>query len=130
MQLIKEATNLDQSYRQLMEFLLPKGLLEYFDLIKTTQSPNGLHIYLEEKIEPPTEYSDRKLHSKGFLPEVRVQDFPIRENKVTLVIKRRRWEDIQTNEIITRDWDVVSDGARITKEFSLFLKETLGRKSR
>lgn len=130
MQLIKEATNLDQSYRQLMEFLLPKGLLEYFDLIKTTQSPNGLHIYLEEKIDPPTEYSDRKLHSKGFLPEVRVQDFPIRENKVTLVIKRRRWEDIQTNEIITRDWDVVSDGARITREFSLFLKETLGRKSR
>ncbi|WP_322518512.1 transposase [Chitinophaga sancti] len=121
---------MDQNYRQLMEFLLPQGILEYFDLIKTTQSPNGLHIYLEEKIEPPTAYSDRKLHSKGFLPEVRVQDFPIRENKVTLVIKRRRWEDVQTNEIITRDWDVVSDGARITKEFGLFLKETLGRKPR
>jgi len=121
---------LDQTYRQLIELLLPQGLLEYFDLVKTTQSPNGLHIYLEEKIDPPTGYNDRKLHSKGFLPEIRVQDFPIRENKVTLVIKRRRWEDIQTNEIITRNWDVVSDGARFTKEFGLFLKETLGRKSR
>lgn len=129
MQLIRIIA-LDQNYRQLIEFLLPQGLLEYFDLIKTTQSPNGLHIYLEEKIDPPAGYSDRKLHSKGFLPEVRMQDFPIRENKVTLVIKRRRWEDIQTNEIITRDWDVVSDGARITKEFGLFLKETLGRKPR
>jgi len=118
---------LDQSYRQLIEFLLPQGLLAYFDLIKTTQSPNGLHIYLEEINEPPAEYKDRKLHSKGFLPEVRVQDFPIRENKVTLVIKRRRWEDVHTNDIITRDWNLVSDGARITKEFGLFLKETFGR---
>jgi hypothetical protein len=110
--------------------MLPKGLLEYFDLIKVTQSPNGLHIYLEELNQPPVEYNDTKLHSKGFLPEVRVKDFPIRENKATLVIKRRRWEDPQTNEIITRDWNVVSDGARITKEFGLFLKETLGRKPR
>ncbi|SDG15593.1 hypothetical protein [Chitinophaga filiformis] len=56
---------MDQNYRQLIEFLLPQGLLEYFDLIKTTQSPNGLHIYLEEKDELPSEYNDRKLHSKG-----------------------------------------------------------------
>ena len=123
----KESFALDQNYRQLIEFLLPQGLLEYFDLIKTTQSPNGLHIYLEEKNDPPAEYNDRKLHSKGFLPEIRVQDFPIRENKVTLVIKRRRWEDVSTNEIIMRDWNVISDGARITKEFGLFLKETFGR---
>jgi hypothetical protein len=107
--------------------MLPKGLLEYFELINTTQSPNGLHIYLEEKNSPPAEYNDRKLHSKGFLPEVRVQDFPIRENKVTLVIKRRRWEDVNTNDIITREWNLVSDGTRITKEFGLFLKETFGR---
>ena len=118
---------MDQTYRQLIEFLLPQGLLEYFDLIKTTQSPNGLHIYLEEKNSPPAEYNDRKLHSKGFLPEIRVQDFPIRENKVTLVIKRRRWEDVNTNDIITRDWNLVSDGTRITREFGLFLKETFGR---
>lgn len=121
---------MDQNYRQLIGFLLPQGLLEYFELIKTTQSPNGLHIYLEEKNEPPIEYNDRKLHSKGFLPEIRVQDFPIRENKVTLVIKRRRWEDVNTNDIITRDWNIVSDGARITKEFGLFLKETFGQQPR
>jgi hypothetical protein len=44
---------LDQHYQQLIKFLLPKGLLNYFDLIKTTQSPNGLHIYLEGKIDLP-----------------------------------------------------------------------------
>ena len=118
---------MDQNYKQLIEFLLPAGVLEYFDLIKTTQSPTGLHIYLEEKNVPPAEYNDLKLHSKGFLPEVRVQDFPIRENKVTLVIRRRRWENVSTNDIITREWNLVSDGTRMTKEFGLFLKETFGQ---
>lgn len=118
---------MDQNYRQLIELLLPAGILEYFDLIKTTQSPNGLHIYLEERNEPPAEYKDVKLHSKGLLDEVRVQDFPIRGQKVTLVIKRRRWEVVDTGQIVSRDWNLVADGTRITKEFGLFLKETFRR---
>ena len=38
------------------------------------------------------EYSDLHLHSKGFLPEIEVQDFPIRGKAVYLRIKRRRWD--------------------------------------
>ena len=87
---------LDQTYGQLIELLLPAGILEYFDLTKTTQSPNGLHIYLEERNKVPQEYKDVKLHSKGLQEEIRVQDFPIRGQKVTLVIKRRRWEIVAT----------------------------------
>ncbi len=37
--------SVDQNYKQLIELLLPAGILEYFGLIKTTQSPNGLHIF-------------------------------------------------------------------------------------
>ena len=115
---------MEQHYRQLIEFLLPAGILEYFDLIKTTQSPNGLHIYLEERNLPPVEYKDVKLHSKGLMDEVRVQDFPIRGQKVTLVIKRRRWEVVDTGQTVSRNWNLVADGTRITREFGLFLKET------
>ena len=68
------------------------------------------------------EFKDEKLESKGFLPEIYVQDFPIRNQKVTLCIKRRRWEVRNTNEIITRDWKVVQQGTRMTKEFADFLK--------
>lgn len=115
--------SVNQHYKQLIELLLPAGILEYFDLIKTTQSPNGLHIYLEERNEAPAEYKDVKLHSKGLLEEIRVQDFPIRGQKVTLVIKRRRWEIIETGQTISRDWNLVADGTRITQEFGLFLKK-------
>ena len=112
--------------KELVKYLLPAGTLEYFELTHILQDKEGLLLFLEEKNEVPTEYKDQRLHSKGFLPEVRVQDFPIREHKVVLNIKRRRWENPATGEIVSRNWDLVMQGARITKEFALFLKDALG----
>lgn len=113
---------LQESYLALVRFLLPEGILDYFELSKAVEGLTGLHIYLEEKNLPPCEYKDQKLESKGFLPEIYIQDFPIRNQKVTLCIKRRRWEVKDTGEIISRDWNVVQQGTRMTKEFADFLK--------
>lgn len=112
--------------KELMSFLLPEGTLEYFDLTHVVKDKEGLVLFLEEKNNPPAEYASQTLHSKGFYPEIRVQDFPIRQHKVELSIKRRRWEVQSTGEIVSRNWDLVMKGARLTKEFALFLKETLG----
>lgn len=114
---------LQESYLALVRFLLPDGILDYFELSKTVEGLTGLHIYLEEKNLPPSEYQDQKLESKGFLPEVYIQDFPIRNQKVTLCIKRRRWEVRDTGEIVSRDWNIVQQGTRMTKEFADFLKD-------
>ena len=103
--------------------------MDYFELTHVVKDLKGLVIFLEEKNEPPQEYVGKKLHSKGFLPEVRVHDFPIRENKVELNVKRRRWEVQETGEVVTRNWDLVMKGARLTKEFALFLKDAFGRSS-
>ena len=46
------------------------------------QSPDRLHVYLEEKNYEESDVSRRDPLSKGFLPEITVQDFPIREKKV------------------------------------------------
>jgi hypothetical protein len=95
---------LQESYLALVRFLLPEGILDYFELSKIVEAIPGLHIYLEEKNLPPSEYKDQKLESKGFLPEIYIQDFPIRNQKVTSCIKRHRWEVQNTGEIIRRDW--------------------------
>lgn len=55
-----------------------------------------------------------------------IKDFPIRGHKVTLHIKRRRWTVVASGTIITRDWNLVRDGARMTTEFGLFLKGIFG----
>lgn len=113
---------LNDSYQALVRVLLPEGILEYFELTKVIGSIPGLNIYLEEKNISPVEYKDEKLESKGFLPEIYIQDFPIRNQKVILCVKRRRWEVVDTQEIVSRDWKIVQQGTRMTKEFANFLK--------
>ncbi|WDF77539.1 transposase [Mucilaginibacter sp. KACC 22773] len=85
-----------------------------------------LNIYLEEKNLAPSGYEKPQLESRGFLPETAIQDFPIHGHKVALCIKRRRWEVKASGEIITRDWDLVRKGARMTTEFGTFLKGIFG----
>ncbi len=59
--------------------------------------------FLEEKPSIPQEHSHLHLHSKGFFPEIEVQDFPVRGKAVYLRIKRRRWEDPETGQTYSRD---------------------------
>lgn len=118
---------MSSAYETLVRLILPEGLLEYFELIDVRSCESGqLNIYLEEKNLPPAGYEKVQLESKGFLPETAIQDFPIRGHKVALCIKRRRWEVKQSGEIITRDWDLVRKGARMTTEFGTFLKGIFG----
>jgi hypothetical protein len=118
---------LSNAYETLVRLILPEGILEYFELtnVQTSESEQ-MNIYLEEKNLPPVGYEKSQLESKGFLPETSIQDFPIRGHKVALCIKRRRWEVKQSGEIITRDWDLVRKGARMTTEFGTFLKGIFG----
>ena len=115
-----------EPFVDLIRFLLPEGTLDYFELVNILKDKDGLVLFLEEKNELPEEYKGQKFHSKGFYPEMRIQDFPIREHKVILSIKRRRWENPDTGAIVSRDWDLVMKGTRLTKEFADFLKGTLG----
>lgn len=117
---------MDNNYRQLAELFLPAGILDYFELTNVLKDSKGINIFLEEKNIVPAEYKAVLLHSKGFLPQVEVQDFPIRGHKVALCIKRRRWELVSTGQIITRDWSLVREGTRMTTEFGLFLKGIFG----
>jgi len=121
---MKKETDQDAT-KELLGYLLPEGTLDFFDLIHIIKDKDGLVLFLEEKNIPPAEYEGQTIHSKGFYPEVRVQDFPIRDRKVILNIKRRRWEVQPSGEIVSRNWDLVMQGARLTKEFALFLKGAL-----
>ena len=112
--------------RRLLALLMPEGLLDYFDIMKVVPQDKELHIHLDEKNIPPSGYENTKLESKGFMAASEIKDFPIRGQKVTLHIRRRRWTVLDTRKIITRDWNLVREGARMTTEFGLFLKGIFG----
>lgn len=116
---------MDKNFSLLIEALLPEGILYYFEITDASQNATEISIYLEEKNIAPAEHQHKKLHAKDFLPPVAVQDFPIRRKKVTLYVKRRRWEVVSTGETVTRDWEIVKKGTRMTLEFGYFLKGLL-----
>lgn len=117
---------MEPAYHTLVRLLLPADILDYFDLMNIEEDPTGLRIYLEEKNIAPLEYKDDPLESKGLLPQVSIQDFPIRGRKVTLCVKKRRWTVLSTGKVVSRNWDIVIKGTRMTTEFGLFLKGILG----
>lgn len=110
----------------LVEYLLPEFLLSYYQLTRVEHASEVLHLYLEEKNDAQAAGEKRALLSKGFLPEITIQDFPIRDKRVFLHIKRRRWLNTQTNKVETRDWSQVAQGTRMTTDFAAFLKEIDG----
>ncbi len=109
-----------------MAYLLPDYLLSYFELSSVERYSEVLHLYLQEKNYSPEEISEKGLLSKGFLPEITIQDFPIREHRVFLHVRRRRWLNTQTGQVEQRDWKEVSQGTRMTTDFAAFLKEIDG----
>ena len=103
--------------------LLPEVLVEYFDMTKHEIKGEEIHFYFTELNTVPEEFKDDNLHSKGFFAEATVQDFPIRGKNVFLHITRRRWLNESTGKVVTRDWQSVAKGTRITSDFATFLKE-------
>jgi hypothetical protein len=114
--------NQSEEGTKLAKAVLPDGILEFFILHDLTQTAETLNIYLSEKNIVPEEYVNDKISSKGFYDEIKVQDFPIRGKDVYLYIKRRRWLNESTGNIVMRDWNLVAKGTRMTKDFAAFLK--------
>lgn len=114
--------NKKEELESLISLFLPEGILEYFTISKVEQQGESINIHLEESNIFPPEYINDKLTSKGFLDEIKVQDFPIRGKKVFLVVKRRRWFNETRGNLVMRNWELVAKGTRMTKEFASFLK--------
>ncbi len=107
----------------IVKLLLPEVLVSYFDIVSHSSAVEELHFHFEERNELPSEYKKGQATSKGFYNEITIQDFPIRGKHVYLHVKRRRWQDNSTGSMVTRDWDLVAKGTRMTKEFATFLKQ-------
>ena len=114
-------------YYVLAKYILPKEFNDYFELTQVGEEClNGellLHIYLDERDKAPTGHG--KLSPNGFYEESCISDFPIREYHSVLHVRRRRWKD-KDGKSVSRDWQLVAEGTRISKEFAAFLKDSLG----
>lgn len=84
----------DKGLLMLARLVLPKEVLEHFIITdiecvdtKKYDEPE-MHIHLDEKMNSELQ-NDGHFESKGFIAPVEVTDFPIRDHKVVLVLRRR-----------------------------------------
>jgi hypothetical protein len=109
---------------ELARMVLPSEKLEDFEIVKIEQSETLIEISLDEKYH--AEYRDNtNIESKGFTRVKTITDFPIRDHKVLLHV-RRRWYNISEGKSFNRIITLSEEGTSYSKEFATFLKETYG----
>lgn len=126
---MEKGTDLKSAEDKLLELIFPEGILEYFEIKSVRNIQIGYEVYLEEKPDIPIEFSGSPLRCHGFHQEQTIHDFPLRGKVFDLKVKRRRWLNTQTNQVVSRDWELMAKGTRFTQEFAAFLKGLPGYSS-
>lgn len=118
----------------LASFVLPESILDWFEVIRSEERASApserdryqaeLHLYLDERDNRSV--ADVFLAPNGFTEPTVVEDFPVRDRKFVLHIRRRRWKDERGRNVILSAYPLVAEGTRISPEFAAFLKETNG----
>ncbi len=109
----------------LVRYVLPSEIVDYFNLVSIEEVSGTLHLRLDEMNIIPEEYVSLDLSANGFYEESTIKDFPLRDRKVILHVRRRRWVDTD-GKSYSRDWHLTAEGTRYSKEFAYFLKEAFG----
>lgn len=113
--------------------VLPEGILEYFDVVRVDEEPSPksdtlyttiLHIHLDE-LDNRTDGMET-FRSNGFTEASVIQDFPIRDRKVVLHVRRRRWINGQGKNTVLDVYPLMAKGTRYSQEFADFFKEEAG----
>ena len=117
--------------QELLALFLPEGILDYFEIVSYETSSSGKKIYkkqlelsLDEKDIIPQEYKNYPYKACGFMEARYINDYPIRNMLVSLKVRRRRWEvtiDGKKSKV-SRDWEVIAQGTRMSEEYAAFLK--------
>ena len=122
-------------YESLSSLILPEGILDLFEVSNVEEEHRGvldetgsevrvIHIYLDERDHRDKEWHD--LQPNGFTERRSINDFPIRDRKVVLHVRRRRWLSEDGSSVILHHESLTADGTSYSKEFAGVLKKIFG----
>ena len=119
-------------YKTLASYLLPKDILKFFDVTGVEEVHTGnvdltgteiviLRISLDEVDN--REQLGMDLRPNGFTETCDITDFPVRDHKVVLRIRRRRWLDAEGHNVVFNNYELAAAGTSYSKEFAGVLKK-------
>jgi len=124
-------------YKGLAIYILPDGVTNYFDLVDFCEEPaqkgdqlykTELHLYLDERDNRPEGFSGIK--ANGFTEERQILDFPVRNRRTVLHVRRRRWLTAEGKSVIVplaESAKIAYEGTSYSKELALFLNRADGQ---
>ncbi len=124
-------------YKGLALYILPDGVTNYFDLVDFCEEPASkadqlykkeLHLYLDERDNRPDGFAG--VRPNGFTEEKKILDFPVRNRRTVLHLRRRRWLTTDGRNAIvelSETAKIAYEGTAYSKELALFLKRADGQ---
>lgn len=109
-------------YESLIGLLFPSDITEHFKIVHIESLPQVMVVHFEEKDEFHDKEGGHEYVPNGFYESSRINDFPIRDKKVTLVVKRRRWIDKSTGKSVGNKYTLTAEGTRHSKRVCRFFK--------
>lgn len=121
-----------QDETSVLSLLLPEGILEWFEATKIEEKvndkakdelekhlfPKVLHVHLAERLSD--EAIEKGLKPNGYTEATVVNDYPVRNRKLMLHVRRRRYQDKTGRNVLLNKYKASEDGTRLTVEYGIF----------
>ena len=120
-----------------ISFFLPDGMIDWFEVVHMSEENNPgttiadklynriLNIYLDERDNRSEDQAGLK--PNGFTEPTVIKDYPIRNRKVLLHVRRRRYLDADGRNVILNQYPLNPEGTKVSVEYGLFFKDDHGQ---
>jgi len=115
-------------YQDLLKLIVPKEITDNFELIEIIEKTNMITLSFEElTIRIPKPLIGKEVVLDGYLNQLELQTFPLKDKTVYIALRRRRWKEKgDSQQSYSNTYELHVEGMKTTKEFGAFLKEEFG----
>ncbi len=115
-------------YQELLKLIVPKEITDNFELIEIVERTNMITLSFEELASRiPKPLRGKEVVLDGYLNQLELQTFPLKDKTVYIALRRRRWKEKgDTKQSYSNTYELHIEGMKTTKEFGAFLKEEFG----
>ena len=108
--------------------IVPKEISDNFELIEIVERTNMITLSFEELASRiPKPLIGKEVVLDGYLNQLELQTFPLKDKTVYIALRRRRWKEKgDSKQSYSNTYELHVEGMKTTKEFGAFLKEEFG----
>jgi hypothetical protein len=125
----EKETGSSNLHLRLAEILVPKEILENFEIKGLIERKTEIEIELIEKEDRiPEPLKNKEIVLNGFMNPITLQHYPITGKRCYLKLIRRRWKEKGDEPGKTSNhntYDYTAEGTKATRSFGGFLKDYL-----